>query len=298
MTYSQRRISGFAITLAATLAGVIGPAKLAHAQDVAEKCSAAYEQTQRQRANGAFLEASQAAQVCSQAECNALIVQECIKLFEQLQQDTPSVVFSVRNGNGEELDTVQVQIDGHEVADHLDGRPIEMNPGLHTFRFEAPGLPPVETKQTARVGDRNRLMEIVLGDKRPQATEPKAAAPITSPTQPPPEPPRKAKIPVASIALGGVGLLGLGAFGYFRLSATHDYNEMGRTCSPRCNPDDTAKIHDKFQLSYIGLGVGAAAIGGAVLLLVVNRDRQGAPAAEVAVMPTYDGARAQWQTRF
>lgn len=298
MPSSRHRIGIFVTTLAASLAGATSQPGTAHAQDAAEKCSSAYEDAQRQRLKGEFIEAARAAQVCSQAECNSLIVQECIRLYEQLQQDTPSMVFSAHNGKGEELFDVKVQVDGQLVTERLDGRPIELNPGPHTFHFEAEGLPPVEAKHTARVGDRNRLLEIVLGKPEPQQTKPEPQ-PISTPVAPPPEPPKKkATIPVASWVLGGVGVLGLAGFGYFRLAATKDYNDYGRTCSPRCNPDDVDKIHSKFQLSYVSLGVGAAALGGAALLFVVTRDKQGSPDSQVGLVPTYDGAKAQWQAHF
>ncbi|HET9960183.1 MAG TPA: hypothetical protein VFQ61_37085 [Polyangiaceae bacterium] len=288
----------FAAMITTGTAALLGSPSLARAQESSQQCASAYEEAQRQRAKGDFREASRAAQTCSQAECNALLVQECIKLYEQIQADTPSMVFSVRNGNGEELVNVKVTVDGQLVTDHLDGRPIEMNPGLHTFYFESEGLPPLETKHTARVGDRNRLLEIVLGDVRPKtADKPEGSAAAAGSALPPAAPPPNS-VPIPSIVLGGVGLLGLGTFAYFRVTGTSDYNELGKTCSPRCDPAETDKIHTKFLVSYVGLGVGAAGLGGAALWYVLTRNREESPEPSVAVVPTHDGIRAQWQARF
>lgn len=295
---SNQRYWQIFIALAAGVSGPVTTASQAYAQDGAQQCAAAYEEAQRHRAKGSFLEANRAAQACSQVECNTLIVQECIKLFEQIQADTPSVVFSARNGAGQELVDVKVQIDGQAVADRLDGRPIELNPGMHTFRFESEGLPPLEMKQTARVGDRNRLLEIVLGSVVPPQADSKTSGERGGTALPPAAPPTKPGIPIPSFVLGGVGLVGLGAFGYLRLSGTSDYNELGKTCSPYCDPAETDKIHTKFQMSYVALGVGVAGLGGAALFYVLTRNKQGAPENEVAVLPTYGGARAQWQANF
>jgi hypothetical protein len=293
MNNSLKKLSTTIFAAAAGFGGVLHAAP-AQAEDAGAQCSASYELAQRERGKGAFLEATQAAQACSQIECNPLIVQECIKLLEQFHAETPTMVFSARNGRGEEIANVRLEIDGKQVTDHIDGMAIAVNPGLHTFRFQTEGADPVEIKHTARVGDKNRLIEVQLGKPEPKPTEIGGVAPL-APTAPPP---KKAGIPVASYLLGGVGVIGLGAFAYLRLKGTSDYNDMSQNCSPRCNPDDVDKVHTKFQLSYVGLGVGIAGLGAAALVYAVSRSSEGSPSSEVALVPTTDGARAQWRTHF
>jgi len=294
MNNSLKRLSTTILATAAGFGGVLLAAPV-HAQDAAAQCSASYESAQRERGQGKFLEATQAAQACSQIECNPLIVQECIKLLEQFHAETPTMVFSARNGRGEEIAAVRLEIDGKLVAEHIDGMAIAVNPGLHTFRFTTDGVDPVEIKHTARVGDKNRLIEVQLGKPEPKTPEGAAAA-STAPAAPPQA---KKGIPVASYLLGGLGIVGLGAFTYLRLSASSDYNDLSESCSPRCNPDDVDEIHTKYQLSYVGLGVGIAGLGAAALVFAVSRSSEGTPTSEVAVVPTPDGgARAQWRTHF
>lgn len=288
-------------TALATIAGfgcLFSQVSSAHADDSAQQCATSYETAQRERGKGAFLEATQAAQACSQIECNALIVQECIKLLEQFKAETPTIVFSARNGRGDEIANVKVEIDGKVVSERIDGLPIALNPGLHTFRFQTEGEDPVEIKHTARVGDKNRLIEVQLG-------KPVPVGPSTGPTGAPVGPVTPVSgeaaskpIPAASIVLGGVGIIGLGVFGYLRLKASSDYNELSSNCSPRCNPDDVDKVHTKYQFSYVGLGVGIAGLGSAALVYALSRGSGSAPTSEVALVPTQDGARAQWRAHF
>lgn len=273
-----------------------GFAANAHAQGSADACASSYESAQRERGRGALLEASEAARACSQPECPAFLAQECIKLYEQIQTELPTVVFSAKNGRGEELVDVTVQIDGKTVTQHLDGRPIELNPGLHTFHFESAGLPAYEVKQTARIGDHNRLMEVMLG---PIERPPTPAQPLQLPPPSAPVEPAKhgSTIPAASFVLGGVGVIGLGAFAGLRLSASSDYNDLSRNCSPRCDPNKVDPIRTKYTLSYVALGVGAAAVAAGVVVYVVANGHSNNETS-VAVLPSSDGLLARLSTHF
>ena len=296
MTTKANRLTTTALASLAAFGCLLSQAGTARADDTTQQCANSYETAQRERARGAFLEATQAAQACSQIECNSLIVHECIKLLEQFKNETPSMVFSARNGRGEEIANVKVEIDGKLVTEHIDGLPIAVNPGLHTFRFQTEGEDPVEIKHTARVGDKNRLIEVQLGKPLPATTAPAAGA-AGAPVAPAPVQHVSKPIPAASIVLGGVGIVGLGVFGYLRLKATSDYNDLSNGCSPRCNPDDVDKVHTKYQFSYVGLGVGLAGLGSAALVYALSRD-SGTPSSEIALVPTQDGARAQWRAHF
>lgn len=298
MKTKATRLTSTALAFATGLGAFALQTGTAHAQDAAQQCATSYETAQRERGRGAFLEATQAAQACSQIECNALIVQECIKLLEQFKAETPTMVFSARNGRGEEIAAVKVEIDGKPAADHIDGLAIPVNPGIHTFRFTAEGEAPVEIKHTARVGDKNRLIEVQIGKPVPVGTGISAGS-ASGPVAPAPEERVNKPVPIATWLLGGVGVVGLGVFGYMRLKASSDYNDLSSSCSPHCNPDDVDKVHTKYQFSYVGLGVGIAGLGSAALVYAISRNSGGTPTSEVAVVPTYEGgARAQWLTRF
>src|SRR5688572_32003714 len=93
-------------------------------------------------------------------------------------------------------------MDGQPLLDQLDGKALALDPGAHTFKFFAEGFDPKEIQHTARVGDRNRLIEVVFGELPPPAP---GAAPGTG--APPPAAKSERGIPVASYVLAGVGVV-------------------------------------------------------------------------------------------
>src|SRR5690348_8683650 len=79
------------------------PAQSGQAAPTSETCSAAYERSQTEKIAGHYVAATAAALECSQLGCNPAIVRECNRFYEQLQQDTPTLVFSARKAEGGEL---------------------------------------------------------------------------------------------------------------------------------------------------------------------------------------------------
>lgn len=254
-------------------------------------CAAAYESAQTERQAGHFRAASNQAMLCSQSTCNQAIVRECIALYESIQAEMPSMVFSARRADGGELTNVRVEMDGQPLLDRLDGKALALDPGAHTFKFITDGFEPKEVTQTARVGDRNRLVEVVFGELPP----PPAASSGTSQLPPAAKPERR--IPVASYVLAGVGAVALGTFGYLRISGVQDYNELNQNCSPECDPADVDPIRTKFSYSYVALGVGAAALTAATIVYFAIPS-YAESRAEVGFGASPHGAQAQLRARF
>lgn len=252
---------------------------------------------QTDRANGEYLSALERARACSQFQCSEALIRECISLYETLDASVPSLVFSAKGVDGSALVDVRVTMDGKPLLDKLDGKPVRLNPRAYLFRFEADGLPPTETYQTARVGDKNRLIEVVLGTPpEPGSGEGSEATSATAPT--PIKIMRKRPVPVMSYVLGGVGVLALGTFGYLRLSGIADYNELNADCSPTCRPDQVEPIETKFRMSFVALGVGAAALGGAAALYLMRGEESVSPSAEIGVSTGFGVASAHLKARF
>src|SRR5262245_1884468 len=180
--------------------------KPALADETAQACAAAHEGAQLSKRAGKYLEALEQAKACTQAQCSPILVNECVKLYDDIQRDIPTFVFAAHDGDGAELVDVKVTMDGKPLTEKLDGEPTRLDPGVHKFRFEKPGLPPAEVTHTARVGDRNRLVEVTLGEKK----RPAAAVDARVDAKP--------GIPTASVILGGIGVLGVGAFAYLRFT--------------------------------------------------------------------------------
>lgn len=260
-------------------------------------CAEAYEQAQTEKLNGKYLRAGDLALACSQLECNPAIVRECVKLYEDIQAEVPTLVFSARLAGGGELVDVHIEMDGKPLLEKLDGKPVPLDPGAHRFRFKTPGHPPLEQLHTARVGDRNRLVEVVFEDPSLAKAAPAPAEPALSPANPPPEVDRSRGIPAGSFILAGIGVAGFGAFTYLNVSANQRYDEL-LSCRPNCPQDSVDELRTRFDLSYAALGVGAAGIVGAVAVYLFASGGSDTPPAQVGVAPLPGGASGQFMTRF
>jgi hypothetical protein len=262
-------------------------------KSASETCSAAYERTQTEKLAGHYVAASAAALECSQIQCSGAIVKECLRFYEALEADTPTLVFSARKAEGGELTDVRVEMDGQLAAEKITGRPLAVDPGPHDFVFIHPERGRLDVKETARVGDHARVLEVTFTDPnaKPPAPDGALAPPVAMVKGP-------RRVPVMSYVLGGVGVVALGGFAYFRLSGVSDYNGYNSTCSPRCNPDDVDPVRKKFVYSYVSLGVGIASLAGAGLVYVFAPRRDSVPAVQASITPHGDGALAGVQATF
>jgi hypothetical protein len=295
----QRKALSVVLSLALSSA-VLTHGASAFAQDAADTsadCVAAYEAAQTERQLGHFKAASHQAMLCSRASCNQTIVPECISLFEAIKSETPTMVLAARRADGGDLVNVRVEMDGQPLVDRLDGQAIPLDPGAHRFRFVTDGFDPKELDYSARVGDRNRLVEVVFGEPAPAASAPApVAAPV--PMAPPPSAKPEGGVPAATYVLAGVSAAALGTFAYLRLTAVSDYNDLRNTCSPACKPDDVDAVRTKSTLSFVALGVSAIALTAATVVYFSTSGSEERPGTEIGfgVAPSFAGA--QLRTRF
>jgi hypothetical protein len=108
-------------------------------------CVKAYEVGQQSRNGGDLLKARDDFRRCASPSCPSLIQNDCTTWLAEVSEAVPSVVFTAKV-DFESVFDVTVSADGVRVATQLDGKPVELNPGLHTFVFEREGQPPIEKK--------------------------------------------------------------------------------------------------------------------------------------------------------
>jgi hypothetical protein len=268
-------------------------AEAAPAPAAAETCGEAYERAQTEKVAGHYVTASAAALRCSQIDCSTAIVRECLRFYESLEEDTPTLVFSAHRGEGGDLDDVKVEIDGKPAIDKITGRTVAVDPGPHDFVFIHAARGRMQVSETARVGDHARVIEVTFPD--PNA---KAALPAAAPGAPAPPPPSARGVPVMTYVLGGVGVVALGSFILFRLEGVNDYNHQNATCSPRCNPTNVDPIRTKFLLSYVSLGLSAASFAGAGLVYFLAPGKNGGQEVQASISAQGDGALLGLKTSF
>ena len=77
----------------------------------------------------------------------------------------PTLIVAAKDSAGNDRLGVTVTIDGMPL-EGVDGRPIALDPGEHTFRFEAAPLPPLEKSLVLRTGEKNRVRPSSSGRHR------------------------------------------------------------------------------------------------------------------------------------
>jgi hypothetical protein len=238
--------------------------------------------------------------VCAAESCPADIRKECARRVDEVNAAIPTIIFGAKDASGNDLSAVKVTMDGEVVADRLEGTALSLDPGPHTFVFEAAGQPTIERKFVIQQGQKDRREPVVFG----------TLAPDPPPPQPTPEPPTRVTEPakpeptqssgdtakrIVGFTLIGAGVVGAG------IAVAEQVTAVGRArdsdnaaASSNSAVQATAKpIHDQAaqaQTYAIISGVaGAAAIGvGIVLVVTAHADAPAPKAAAWRLVPSVD----------
>jgi hypothetical protein len=214
----------------------------------------------------------------------------------------PTVVVGARDWQGHDVLAVKVSVDGVVAQESLDGKPILVDPGVHTFKYESAATPaPVEEKVLVREGEKNRSLTV-------QFPAPPGAAPPGSPgggdhPQPAHES-RGGPSPLAYV-FTGVGVLALGGALALDLSGNNDVNNDAKPvgeggCKPNCN---VSPIYAKWYTAGALLGVGVVSLGVATYFFIARPSSTSAPDAthagiSVDFAPSAHGGVGQVVGRF
>jgi hypothetical protein len=195
--------------------------------DERKTCADAYESSQSLRDEGRLLRSREQLRVCARAECPGAVAKTCADWLAEIEQRIPSVVLSASSGAGVDRIDVRVTMDGTEVATKLEGRAVEIDPGVHTFVFEgADGR--AEQQFVVKQGAKDQALAVMLGRAPVQAAvDPPALAP-SAPESPASTSSGASPIRYVGYAAGGLGLVGLGLGIVFGLHANSKYDESTR----------------------------------------------------------------------
>jgi len=309
-----------AALLLSTSPGTSAPAKT----KASAACKSAYKSAQQLESASRLGQAREALLGCVKATCGALR-QKCAERYAQLESDIPSVIPIVTDEAGRPRQDVRVTIDGVMLTSQLDGRALPIDPGLHAFAFSTEAGVVATVQAMILEGEHNRPISVSIrssdnrGAKRNTLAGASPAAPTdestdegAQKTQPAPERKKASRVPataaptynepppivessggsVAPYLLGGVGLVGLGAYGMFTYWGKKD-NEQLSACSPSCQPASLEHIRKLYLVADISLGVGVVALGAAtVVALSSGSSKKKESAYAVDVQPGPSGALA------
>jgi hypothetical protein len=258
--------------LSAVLVGIFAVAPFAwstpaHAgSEDMKACAAAAEKGQRLRNDGKLKEAREQLVICARNVCPGVIRKDCEPLLNELDSRVPTVVIAAKDAAGNDVIDVRVTIDGTVVASKLDGKAITIDPGAHTIRYEHDGSVAIDANVLVHDGEKDHVLNVVF---EPIAAKKEDGTPVpVEKEKEKPQQPEKSGPPIGGFVLGGVGVVAVGSFVFFDLSAKSSADDLRTTCAPRCAQSDVDSINTKIIVADVSLGAGVVALGVATWLIV------------------------------
>jgi len=244
-------------------------------------CNDAYTATQTLRREGKLRAARTEALGCGQDRCSTTVRTDCAEWLKEIEHAMPSIVIDARDSSGKELAGVHVKADGETLAERLDGKQIFVDPGDHAFRFVSGGHL-VEQHVLVREGEKFRILHVEFPEtpENDSAPAPDAEkAPLAEAREAPSAlaessnasvaaPPRA--VPLASYALGGAGVLAVGAFVGLGVSTYSRELDLRHTCGSThtCAPPDIDSVRTRYLVADVALGVGVVSLAAAIVLFL------------------------------
>ena len=262
-------------TLALGLALGLAPAHAAAqtpASDAA--CATAYTKGQDDRLAGRLYAARTAFLSCSAAICPAVVATDCQRWASEVEADLPTIRVHASDAAGHAIAGLSVAVDGTRLGPEQLARPLVLESGPHTLRFEAPGYAPLELERALRPTDREIAVNAVFVPPAPP--EPARPAPASV-----------RRVPTASWVLAGVGAVALGSSAYFGIRTKSRYDELKTSCAPNCSDDQADSVRHLALASDVALLTSLAAFGAAAWVYLAAPSEP--PKAALLVAPRGDG---------
>jgi hypothetical protein len=244
------RVGPISVMVCGFVATASGPSRAATPKDA---CVKSFEDGQVQRQQSKLVEAEDAFRFCARSDCPAVVSTKCGEWLAEVDRAVPTVVFAAQV-DGSDTTDVRVLDRGRILASRLDGRAVPMNPGEHALRFEHPGATAVERTVVLREGEKQRAVAVAFSAKA-------VATPTPTPSEAPEGEGRT--VPTVTWVFGGVGLVAIGSFAYFGLSALDRSSTLRDTCAPACAASDVTEIKTRNTVSAVSLGVALISLGAA-----------------------------------
>lgn len=259
-------------------------------EDAQSMCISAYESLQEARARGDLLSSREQAFECASSACPGFMQRDCAAWLDEIESEVPSVAFTVRSG-GKELGAVRVFEGDRLVAERVDGDALELNPGSHSFRFEADGLEPVTQSIVVERGAKNQSFSVELPAPAPAPARRAPPSPSVAADEERPSP--------APWIAGAIGVAGVTAFAILAGSGRAQEASLERSCAPSCSAAELRSVETKYLLADISLGVGITGLlVGGYFLLAPSEPKQSARIRSVSVQALPSGGIASVRSSF
>lgn len=222
-----------------------------------------------------IVEALERFRACARQECPDIIRRDCTAWADDAERRTATVVLAAKDGSGRYVSDVRVTVDGAPFASALDGAAVAMNPGRHTFHFEAPDGTAADLVSPVNEGEKGqRIVGILVarvGEPTAAAAAPGATRPNDAPgaTRPTATSPSSAPWRTVGWSVGALGVVGLGLGTVFGLMVASDKSDAHCDAAGLCDSAPLASARTHATLSTIAFVAGAALVAGGVTLVIL-----------------------------
>jgi hypothetical protein len=273
---------GLSFAAATLAAGVVLAGRAAANEPTKQECVVSNETAQDLQRSGKLVQARAQLQRCAASACPGAVRADCAERLRAVSQALPTVVFAASAADGRDLASASLAIDGAAQPAALDGSPVAVDPGTHTFVVTVAGRPPVSLQLDLKEGDRvQRSLVFEAASPRPKGAREEVAG-SAAPTE------------ASALATRRIGwtALGAGAAGVtlgtlFGLLAVGRKSALGRACEgsqcPEGQEGNIEGLHANAVASDVSFAVGVLGLGaGAVLLFAFPQSS--APHGDAAVV--------------
>jgi len=269
----------------------------AGAEDEKHQCISASDQGQQLRDDGKYQLAREAFARCARETCPVPVRQDCVHWLLEVDQSSATIVVNAKDEKGNDLADVTVSVDGTALTTKLDGKPLTVDPGEHTLRFEASGFVPVDEHVVIHAAEKNRTVNVRLTSfpPAPERTETGQGEGQLgqngvgeTPTPAPGRTPRTLGWVFAGVAVAAFATETY--FGVAGLNQRSEYLSHGG-CAPHCSLSEKNSVQTKFVVADVALGMGLVSSGVAAYFFFRRRAPKWAPrATSFDLLPRPGGA--------
>ncbi|HEX4448929.1 MAG TPA: hypothetical protein VH044_19445 [Polyangiaceae bacterium] len=242
--------SAFGLAIAASSTALADPKICIHSHSTG----------QREAKAGHLRLASQLFTSCGSDEtCPDQLRKECIEFLQEVTRTIPTVVFSALDENGHDLASVRVYSSDELLADGIDGRAVEIDPGKYHLRFVIQGGDALFVDIVVREGEKQRLVQVKKEGPSPAAEHESATGADAYGDVTPP-----ARRGAAPWIAAGVTAVALGAGVTLGVVGSGKKSDLEK-CMPNCPASDHS-TYDGAKSLFLGADISfaAAIVAGAV----------------------------------
>lgn len=271
-------------------------------EEANHQCLSSHRQGQQLERSGLLLSAAQAYRDCLRPHCSPVLREDCGARHMSVKADTPTVILAVQH-QGEDLADIAVYDGDVLLQDGLSGVAVPLDPGPHTLRFVAPDFTPYSHSFVARVGEKNRVIVVVLSPNEDDAERPSPPSSLAQPAplaQPTPLAVRPSPVATPRPVWGPweYGLFSTGAalgaggivLGVLALS---DYRAAQSECAPTCSDQRLNGLRAKVYAADTMFALSATAVIAGSVRVVLGKRRERKRAALV-FSPGFIGAEGRF----